>query len=115
MTAPRIPRSTYRLQVTAAHPLGEAAGVVPYLRRLGVDWVYLSPILTAEPGSDHGYGDPAFSAVDPARGGAAGLQALSQAGHAAGLGVLVDIVPNHMGVATPANNRWWWSLLVEGR
>ncbi|MFD1214012.1 malto-oligosyltrehalose synthase, partial [Arthrobacter sp. GCM10027362] len=111
----RTPRSTYRLQVRPEFDLYAAADLVPYLRRLGVDWVYLSPILTAEPGSDHGYDVTDFTAVDPARGGAAGLQALSEAAHAAGLGVLVDIVPNHMGVATPANNPWWWSLLSEGR
>jgi len=111
----RTPVSTYRLQIRPEFDLHAAAALVPYLRRLGVDWVYLSPILTAEPGSDHGYDVTDFSAVDPARGGAAGLQALSEAAHAAGLGVLVDIVPNHMGVATPANNRWWWSLLAEGR
>ncbi|MCG2621685.1 malto-oligosyltrehalose synthase [Arthrobacter sp. I2-34] len=111
----RAPVSTYRLQIRPGFDLYAAASLVPYLRRLGVDWVYLSPILTAEPGSDHGYDVTDFSAVDPARGGAAGLQALSDAAHAAGLGVLVDIVPNHMGVATPANNRWWWSLLAEGR
>ncbi|NKX52217.1 malto-oligosyltrehalose synthase, partial [Arthrobacter deserti] len=111
----RAPRSTYRLQIRPEFDLYAAADLVPYLRGLGVDWVYLSPILTAEPGSDHGYDVTDFSAVDPARGGAEGLRALSEAARAAGLGVLVDIVPNHMGVATPANNRWWWSLLAEGR
>ncbi|NKX53651.1 malto-oligosyltrehalose synthase [Arthrobacter mobilis] len=111
----RTPRSTYRLQIRPEFDLFAAARLVPYLQQLGVDWVYLSPILTSEPGSDHGYDVTDFTTVDPARGGAAGLQALSEAAHAAGMGVLVDIVPNHMGVATPANNRWWWSLLAEGR
>ncbi|GLB67114.1 malto-oligosyltrehalose synthase [Arthrobacter mangrovi] len=111
----RTPLSTYRLQISPSFTLFDAAERVPYLRRLGADWVYLSPILTAERGSDHGYDVTDFSAVDPARGGAEGLKALSNAAHAAGMGVLVDIVPNHMGVATPAQNRWWWSLLAEGR
>ncbi|MGF9662679.1 malto-oligosyltrehalose synthase [Arthrobacter crystallopoietes] len=111
----RTPLSTYRLQISPSFTLFDAAERVPYLRRLGADWVYLSPILTAEQGSDHGYDVTDFSTVDPARGGPEGLKALSDAAHAAGMGVLVDIVPNHMGVATPAQNRWWWSLLAEGR
>ena len=79
------------------------------------DWVYLSPILTAEHGSDHGYDVTDPSSVDPERGGPEGLLALSRAARAHGMGVLVDIVPNHVGVASPAQNPWWWSLLQEGR
>lgn len=111
----QIPRSTYRLQIRPGFTLYDAVELVPYLRDLGVDCVYLSPILTAETGSDHGYDvvDPAT--VDASRGGRAGLEALSRAAHEAGMGVLVDIVPNHMGVATPKLNGWWWSLLAEGR
>ena len=111
----RTPLSTYRLQIRPSFTLFDAAALVPYLKDLGADWVYLSPILTAEPGSDHGYDVTDPSAVDPDRGGADGLAALSHAAHAAGMGVLVDIVPNHMGVATPSRNAWWWSLLKEGR
>ncbi|WP_104160443.1 malto-oligosyltrehalose synthase [Arthrobacter sp. ZGTC212] len=111
----RTPLSTYRLQIRPSFTLFDAAELVPYLKDLGVDWIYLSPILTAEPGSDHGYDVVDPTAVDPARGGAEGLKSLSAAAHAAGMGVLVDIVPNHMGVATPARNDWWWSLLKEGR
>ncbi|MFJ7750406.1 malto-oligosyltrehalose synthase [Arthrobacter sp. NPDC097144] len=111
----RTPLSTYRLQIRPSFTLFDAAELVPYLADLGVDWVYLSPILTAEEGSDHGYDVVDPSSVDPARGGAEGLKALSDAAHAAGMGVLVDIVPNHMGVATPAANAWWWSVLEQGR
>ncbi|MCC9195832.1 malto-oligosyltrehalose synthase [Arthrobacter sp. zg-Y820] len=111
----RTPLSTYRLQIRPSFTLFDAADLVPYLADLGVDWVYLSPILTAEEGSDHGYDVTDPSAVDPARGGPEGLKALSDAAHAAGLGVLVDIVPNHMGIATPHRNPWWWSVLKEGR
>lgn len=109
------PTSTYRLQIRNEFDLHEAAALVPYLHDLGVDWVYLSPILTAEEGSDHGYDMTDPSAVDPVRGGPDGLAALSEAARAAGMGVLVDIVPNHMGVQTPADNAWWWQLLQEGR
>lgn len=111
----RVPASTYRLQIRQGFSLFDAAEQVPYLKSLGVDWVYLSPILTAEKGSDHGYDVTDPSAVDPDRGGPEGLLALSKAAREHGMGVLVDIVPNHVGVATPAQNPWWWSLLKEGR
>lgn len=111
----RTPTSTYRLQLNADFALYDAANTVPYLKLLGVDWVYLSPILTAEKGSTHGYDVTDTSTIDAERGGPGGLAALSQAAREAGLGVLVDIVPNHMGVATPQQNPWWWSLLKEGQ
>lgn len=111
----KVPASTYRLQIRSSFTLFDAAETVPYLKSLGVDWVYLSPILTAEEGSDHGYDVTDPSAVDPARGGPEGLLALSEAARAHGMGVLVDIVPNHVGVASPAQNPWWWSLLQEGQ
>ncbi|MCD4536586.1 malto-oligosyltrehalose synthase [Nocardioides sp. cx-169] len=111
----RTPQSTYRLQITADFDLFEAARRLPYLHALGADWVYLSPILVAEPGSTHGYDVVSHATVDPARGGPEGLAALSAEARRLGLGVLVDIVPNHMGVATPAVNAWWWDLLKHGR
>jgi (1->4)-alpha-D-glucan 1-alpha-D-glucosylmutase len=111
----RVPASTYRLQIRRSFTLFDAADQVQYLKDLGVDWVYLSPILTAEQGSDHGYDVTDPSAVDPERGGPEGLLALSKAAREHGMGVLVDIVPNHVGVATPAQNPWWWSLLKEGQ
>ena len=111
----RTPVSTYRLQIRPGFTLQDAAETVPYLKSLGVDWIYLSPILTAEKGSDHGYDVTDPSAIDPDRGGPEGLTAASQAAREAGMGVLVDIVPNHVGVATPAQNPWWWSLLKEGQ
>ncbi|MFC5789740.1 malto-oligosyltrehalose synthase [Agromyces tardus] len=114
MTRAREPRSTYRLQIRSGFTLADAAGLVDYLDALGVDWVYVSPLLGARAGSDHGYDVVAHDEVDAARGGAAGLQLLSDAAHAAGLGVLADIVPNHVGVAVPAENAWWWSLLQLG-
>ncbi|WP_097061320.1 malto-oligosyltrehalose synthase [Salinibacterium xinjiangense] len=109
-----IPISTYRLQVRAGFDLNTAADLVDYLQLLGVDWVYLSPLLAAEHGSDHGYDVIDHSIIDPARGGASGLDALSAAAHGRGMGVLVDIVPNHVGVASPATNPWWWDLLKRG-
>jgi maltooligosyltrehalose synthase len=110
----RTPVSTYRLQITARFDLFAAAGVLPYLHDLGVDWVYLSPLLEAEPGSDHGYDVVAHDRIDPARGGAEGLAAVSAEARRLGMGVLVDIVPNHVGIATPHVNAGWWDLLTHG-
>jgi malto-oligosyltrehalose synthase/malto-oligosyltrehalose trehalohydrolase len=111
----RIPRSTYRLQVTEEFDLFEAARALPYLADLGADWVYLSPLLAAEADSDHGYDVADHSRIDPARGGVAGLAAVAAEASRLGMGVLVDIVPNHVGVADPAGNAWWWSVLTHGR
>ncbi|MBM7503190.1 malto-oligosyltrehalose synthase [Agromyces aurantiacus] len=111
----REPRSTYRLQIRPAFDLHDAAAAVDYLDALGVDWVYLSPILPARAGSDHGYDVVGHDEVDEARGGAAGLDAVADAAHRRGRGILVDIVPNHVGVADAAQNPWWWSLLRFGR
>ncbi|HKU34898.1 MAG TPA: malto-oligosyltrehalose synthase [Paenarthrobacter sp.] len=111
----RTPVSTYRLQIRPSFTLQDAAALTEYLHKLGVDWVYVSPILTAEEGSDHGYDVTDPLTVDPARGGEEGLAALSKAAREQGLGVLADIVPNHMGVATPGQNAWWWQLLKDGR
>lgn len=110
----RTPVSTYRLQLNANFTLYDAAQTVEYLKLLGVDWVYLSPVLTAEEGSPHGYDVTDPGSVDAERGGPDGFLALSIAARKAGLGVLVDIVPNHMGVATPKQNAWWFSVLRDG-
>ncbi|WP_261665102.1 malto-oligosyltrehalose synthase [Deinococcus sp. Marseille-Q6407] len=111
----KIPASTYRLQITPGAQLGQAAETLDYLHSLGVDWVYLSPILQAGDGSEHGYDVADPSVIDPARGGEEGLRQLAQKAHEHGMGVLVDIVPNHQGVAVPAHNPWWWSVLREGQ
>jgi (1->4)-alpha-D-glucan 1-alpha-D-glucosylmutase len=111
----RVPVSTYRVQVRAAFDLHSVAELTDYLADLGADWVYLSPLLEAEPGSDHGYDVISHERVDPARGGDRGLVEAAGAAHGRGLGVLIDIVPNHMGVATPAKNAWWWDVLKHGR
>jgi (1->4)-alpha-D-glucan 1-alpha-D-glucosylmutase len=115
MTTIRVPTSTYRLQVTSEFPLQEAAASLPYLHDLGADWVYLSPLLRAEAGSDHGYDVVDHSLIDPARGGPEGLAAVCAEARRLGMGVLVDIVPNHVGIATPRANPWWWDLLQHGR
>ena len=110
-----IPSSTYRLQIRESFDLRAAARVADYLQQLGIGWAYLSPLLKAEEGSDHGYDVVDHSQVDPVRGGAEGLDEFAAAARAQGLGILIDIVPNHMGVAVPKHNAWWWDLLAHGR
>ncbi len=112
---PAVPASTYRLQVTPTYGVDQASALVPYLVRLGVDWAYLSPILQAEPGSDHGYDVVDHGRTDSARGGRPAFGRFAETAHDAGLGVLVDIVPNHVGVATPEHSLWWWDVLANGR
>ena len=111
----RVPVSTYRLQVTEEFDLFEVARRLPYLHDLGADWVYLSPLLAAETKSAHGYEVVAHDQIDESRGGAAGLDAVVAEARRLGLGVLIDIVPNHVGIATPRDNPWWWDLLENGR
>lgn len=108
------PTSTYRLQITEDFDLVAAARTLSYLHELGVDWVYLSPLLASESGSEHGYDVSDHRAIDPSRGRASGLAALSSEARRLGMGVLVDIVPNHVGVARPWENDWWWQVLTHG-
>ncbi|HEU5265257.1 MAG TPA: alpha-amylase family glycosyl hydrolase, partial [Jatrophihabitans sp.] len=93
------PTSTYRLQVQPAFDLGAAARQCGYLAALGAGAAYLSPLLPSAAGSQHGYDVVRFDTVDPARGGTDGWTRLLAAARARGLGVVVDIVPNHTGVA----------------
>lgn len=111
----RTPRSTYRLQLTPEFTFDAARAQLPYLAKLGVDWVYLSPILQSASGSQHGYDVVDPTRVDEARGGREGFERFARAAHEAGMGVLVDIVPNHMGIAVPRENPWWWDVLAHGR
>jgi (1->4)-alpha-D-glucan 1-alpha-D-glucosylmutase len=111
----RLPSSTYRLQIRESFDLDAAAALTDYLAELGIDWAYLSPLLRAEHESDHGYDVIDHSLVDPARGGRDGLDRFNVAARQKGLGILIDIVPNHMGVATPQENSWWFDVLKNGR
>ncbi|TFV60710.1 malto-oligosyltrehalose synthase [Mycobacterium sp. PS03-16] len=108
--------STYRLQMRGdAFTLADAEALLDYLDDLGVSHLYLSPILTAVEGSTHGYDVTDPTSVSAALGGPEALASLSAAARARGLGLVVDIVPNHVGVDQPTQNRWWWDLLAHGR
>ena len=110
-----IPSSTYRLQISRDFTLYDAAQLVDYLAALGVGAVYLSPILQSTVGSDHGYDTTDVSRVDGDRGGEEGLRALLDAAGEAGLGVVIDVVPNHLGISVPVENPAWWDVLQHGR
>ena len=109
------PTSTYRLQISRDFTLYDAAALVGYLAELGVGAVYLSPVLQSTLGSNHGYDTTDPTRVDTDRGGEEGLQAVLDAARGAGLGVIVDLVPNHLGIAVPAENPAWWDVLQHGR
>ncbi len=110
----RIPRATYRLQLHKDFGFEAATAVLPYLQRLGVSHVYCSPIWRARPGSLHGYDVVAHDEINPELGGDEGFERFSQAVKAHGLGLLLDMVPNHMGVFG-ADNPWWLDLLENGQ
>ncbi|MGW2766478.1 malto-oligosyltrehalose synthase [Streptomyces sp. NPDC001275] len=110
---PVVPTATYRLQLQPEFPFAAAERAVPYLASLGVSHLHLSPVLQAVPGSAHGY-----DVVDPTRvrdelGGEEGLRALARTAREHGLGLVVDIVPNHMAMA-PRYNHALWEVLREG-
>jgi (1->4)-alpha-D-glucan 1-alpha-D-glucosylmutase len=112
--------STYRLQLRGAasgfaFTFADAVNLLDYLDDLGVSHLYLSPILTPVTGSAHGYDVADPTTVSAELGGPEGLATLSEAARARGLGLIVDIVPNHVGVDKPEQNSWWWDLLRHGR
>ncbi|MGC5166388.1 malto-oligosyltrehalose synthase [Luteimicrobium sp. DT211] len=110
-----VPVSTYRLQLGADLTFDDAAGQVPYLAALGVTHLYLSPVLQAAPGSTHGYDVVDHTRVSDVMGGRDGLARLAAAAHEHDLGLVLDVVPNHMAVPVPEwHNRALWSVLAHG-
>lgn len=110
------PVSTYRLQIHGGFGFDDAAATVPYLRDLGVSHLYLSPILEPEPGSTHGYDVVDHDALNSEAGGRAAYDRLAAAARDAGLGIVVDVVPNHMTVPTETYlNGPLWDVLRRGR
>jgi (1->4)-alpha-D-glucan 1-alpha-D-glucosylmutase len=109
-----IPGATARLQLHRDFTFDDAAACVPYYAELGITHLYTSPILRARPGSMHGYDIVDHSTVNPELGGEAGLQRLVAELRRHALGLIVDIVPNHMGVGG-ADNAWWLDVLAWGR
>lgn len=110
---PVVPTATYRLQLQPAFPFTAAAAAVPYLASLGVSHLHLSPVLEAVPGSPHGYDVVDHTRVRGELGGEEGLRALARTAREHGLGLIVDIVPNHMAMV-PRHNPALWEVLREG-
>ncbi|WP_137181107.1 malto-oligosyltrehalose synthase [Roseomonas sp. AR75] len=107
------PTATYRLQFHDGFTLHDARAIVPYLHALGVSHLYASPLLAARAGSTHGYDITDFGRINPALGGRAALDSLVATLRAHGMGLLLDIVPNHMGVGG-ADNALWLDVLEWG-
>jgi (1->4)-alpha-D-glucan 1-alpha-D-glucosylmutase len=112
-TGTRVPRATYRLQLHSGFSFDDAARIVPYLARLGISHVYCSPIHRARPGSMHGYDVVAHDEINPELGGLAAFERLTKTLQAHGMGQLIDLVPNHMGVLGN-DNAWWCDVLEHG-
>jgi len=109
-----IPVATYRVQLTKDFDFDAAAKLVPYLKQLGISHLYASPFLAARPGSTHGYDIVDHNRLNPELGGEAGFERLSAALKDADIGLILDFVPNHMGVGF-SDNLWWLDVLEWGQ
>ncbi|MCS6888837.1 MAG: malto-oligosyltrehalose synthase [Chloroflexus sp.] len=110
---PHIPRATYRLQLNADLTFTDVAKLVSYFADLGISDLYVSPILTPRAGSRHGYDITDHSQLNPELGGAEGFAQLAEALRAHRLGLILDVVPNHMGIGD-MRNYWWRDVLENG-
>jgi (1->4)-alpha-D-glucan 1-alpha-D-glucosylmutase len=110
---PAIPIATYRVQLTANFDFDAAAAIVPYLKALGITHLYASPFMKARKGSTHGYDIVDHTQINPELGGEAGFERLSRALKDHDLGLILDFVPNHVGVHF-ADNPWWLDVLEWG-
>lgn len=108
------PVATYRVQLTPDFTFAEVTGILGHLRELGVSHLYLSPILEAMPGSQHGYDWAPPARISEVLGGADGFRLLREHARARGIGMILDIVPNHVGVRSVDHNPWWAHLLTHG-
>ncbi len=111
---PAVPLATYRLQLTKDFDFDAAAALAPYLKQLGITHLYASPFLKARPGSTHGYDIVDHDRLNPELGGEEGFARLSEALKANDLGLILDFVPNHMGVSH-SDNTWWLDVLEWGQ
>lgn len=112
-TGGRIPRATYRLQLRPGFGFTQCRELLPYFQALGISHLYLSPMFRAGAGSEHGYDVIDHGMIEPALGGRDSFVELATAARAAGMGLILDVVPNHMGISDPAN-RTWRDVLENG-
>jgi (1->4)-alpha-D-glucan 1-alpha-D-glucosylmutase len=109
----RIPRATYRLQLNRDFTFEQARAIIPYLAALGISHCYVSPLLKARPGSMHGYDIVDHNSINPEIGSPEDFDRFVTALHQHEMGLIVDIVPNHMGVMG-SDNAWWLDVLENG-
>jgi (1->4)-alpha-D-glucan 1-alpha-D-glucosylmutase len=110
---PRIPDSTYRLQFNSSFTFSDAAGIIPYLSDLGISDIYASPYLKAKKGSLHGYDIVDHNSLNPEIGTEQEYNAMVEELRRRGMGQILDIVPNHMCIAS-SENKWWMDVLENG-
>ncbi len=110
---PRRPFATYRLQFSPSFTFRQAAELADYFAQLGVSHCYASPIFAARPGSTHGYDVTDPTRINPEMGGEEGFGEFVSALRQQGLGLIMDVVPNHMCISHPSNC-WWWDVLENG-
>ncbi len=108
-----VPRSTYRFQFHKGFTFDDAIAVLPYLKALGVSHVYASPLLEARFNSAHGYDITDHNKINPELGGEERFRAFVEYVKGAGMGIVLDFVPNHMGIGT--GNQWWRDVQKHGR
>jgi (1->4)-alpha-D-glucan 1-alpha-D-glucosylmutase len=108
-----LPEATYRVQFHAGFTFRDALHIVPYLHDLGITHLYASPLLQARPGSTHGYDITNHQTFNPELGTAENYETLCQVLQSHGMGQVLDIVPNHMGI-TGNDNQWWQDVLENG-
>ena len=109
----RVPRATYRLQLSESQDFEQIRRLIPYFQQLGISDLYLSPLFRARAGSTHGYDVVDHGEVEPAFGGDAALVRMAEEVRAAGMGIVLDVVPNHMGI-NDSGNRYWLDVLENG-
>ena len=110
---PRIPIATYRLQLNHTFTFRDAARIMPYLHALGITDCYTSSLLKAVPGSMHGYDLVDPGVLNPELGTDQDFQDFTATLKQHDMGLLLDVVPNHMGISS-TENRWWWDVLEHG-
>ena len=109
----RVPASAYRLQFNREFTFQDATRLIPYLHELGVTDIYASPFLMARPGSMHGYDISSHCRINPEIGTREDFNRMSDALRERGMGLIADVVPNHMGI-DHASNEWWCDVMVNG-
>ena len=108
----RFPVATYRVQLNKEFPFSKAEALLPSLSKLGISDLYASPVFAARPGSSHGYDVIDPSQANPELGGNEGFESLASALRSHGMGLILDIVPNHM--AATSDNAWWMDVIENG-